>query len=1601
MKSLLLIAFSFQLLFTTNIFAYSYQENAVCGVMATALTSYESITTQQNDVYNTCTISVRDFDLTEDAQQPVSCYEDTETLCSCDPSDENTTCSSNNTCTIIPEPENTLTYTVYETTETGYTTVYDDITLTDEEYGNYIFPNHGTTINFQPEATYSDADVKLMLLGNFLFQNNDQSLIFDGGDYYFKSFKIDSDDNGNINQINICAKDDIRIFVRDEFVYSGNHINDSDCDGSIFIYVEGDSTIDANGGGSADTPPIFIYTKGDTTIENSGNSNDWNGAITSEGTIDISGQNINFIYDKDAADYGYGLCPIPATTADLCYNTPIQEGFSIGPFSYKYGVTTPVDNISNQEISDVTIIKSFDGISMDIMSAIAIDGVDKTLIKDDDEAEKNTDLQASYGNFNISGLFDQGLVYRISDFGSGSDTNSTHTIYDYSTFSFDLSKVSYDVFYTKDGILYSSELQACPTSYCDKNDLEEGFHVIDPDGGDEDNSFEIFCHKDAQNVWHDLIALPIKNSSNNFLFDDSSTTLNYYNEDDNPRTHFHAIEIDGLHISYDGTKPKIPVKTLHSEEPWQITTNGHTYNVMGAKFSNINLIGTPFTIEWDDAEIVDCNTSQLRKALNQAVKYNTLTEDDHSRCKILSMNLSLLDDYRFLVYHDEEVLQHSCKEMAIYIPDNTGVLQDSEIDGHFNILTSEPSYPNSVPTTNGTREASTDLGDASSRPLTVYCKYQTDLNYVWTFLTALDGVVTNSKNDIINGSDTCSQLGLWFFVPNTKETFNRVRLYLKNQKDGVNGWENYTGTVREKYKMYRDNPDQEYYLPNLGYEKIWPYGPLGIYYPCNGNRDSNANCAYRAWYPGQTNVPGWMSGSPMHNISSMGNYIDSMGKKGWVSILGSQDLNKTDNWWIADIGAGEEIGNSEPEYSPHGSHLIQSEGYKYYEPNGNYSQNAWLNFLHDDEGWIYHNDDNNAFYAYYDYMCMSETNYDSASRYSLIPGFFNAIEHATRDGNTAPNFWDDNITTKIVNEDISLDLLLYAIDSSTGEIDRTSLNQDNNKSVGVFLSSVDETSATPIKYLGTYENFDGYNGRIPITTFDLSSASKRNVIQFYFCDTADLNWTECWDFSVNNNNGSITLSPIEDAASSYSDSADDFSIRPKNFTITTTTGLLVRATDVNFSYLANDYDNNPTLNYNEFFTNLNLVTTLADPTMVPNCPDPSLSLDTPDQFNDGSASHLTSLTNVGVYNIKIQEINGMEFALVDADDTPDSDRFIQPADLNITILPDHFHLTTLSNINYAPTFTYISNDLDHMALKFDLNVSAQNSHNTVTTNYTSGCFSNNNNIDLQYNNAPASLTMLAKELNNNITGTVTSPNINFTIPSTVYTHDHNGSAELALRLNFARATNQEINPFKVNFNDINISDQTTTLHIGTDSSHIIDLNGSMIYGRTHGPRQRFVGNTGNALIYYEAYCYGTDSQGTTCNKNFLPNGPTSQYTDDPRWFINTNHNTITYGAIGSVNQKSANNITLNGVITINNGNAQAPLIYGTAANPAPRGYPYKATMENNASSWLIYDQFDAAATKNEFDVEFTDSGNDWAGKRETNTSTSKNATDRTNRRTMW
>jgi len=478
---------------------------------------------------------------------------------------------------------------------------------------------------------------------------------------------------------------------------------------------------------------------------------------------------------------------------------------------------------------------------------------------------------------------------------------------------------------------------------------------------------------------------------------------------------------------------------------------------------------------------------------------------------------------------------------------------------------------------------------------------------------------------------------------------------------------------------------------------------------------------------------------------------------------------------------------------------------------------------------------------------------------------------------------------------------------------------------------------------------------------------------------------------------------LADAMQTDQCSEDNFAIRPNDFNTTMLPDPFKAGEAVPLIIHAEDFTGAASLDYNEtegstFVVDINI----TDPSKI--CQDMSINFNPSVNFANGDASGNYALNNVGEFNLTMHERDGFEFAVVDADDTPDTDRLIEPFATQIKVVPHHFGIAGGLE-NGSNGFTYLSNfeqfpfDADrNISASFDVNVSAETLANTVTSNYTDNCYAKDGNLKLTLADqiVPDPVNSLTKLLwyhytpdrNNSIdlNSTVTEYNIPF-LSTQFDSNDTNGTAEFNYKINFDRNTSKVVNPFAVVVNEINATD--------TDNVSGVNVGGNatFVYGRTHASRQRYrvpEDNPYPANIYFESYCFGSG-----CDKTLLPNGVNSTRTDDVRWFRNLNHITPTDGAVGIVVQKGGVN-TAADIVDATDNPVGNPSITNLNYDGS-RGYPYKATMQNEASLWLIYNESDPTANRNEFQVEFDDTG-DWTGEHNTSTTTKTPAG---NRRIMW
>jgi len=575
--------------------------------------------------------------------------------------------------------------------------------------------------------------------------------------------------------------------------------------------------------------------------------------------------------------------------------------------------------------------------------------------------------------------------------------------------------------------------------------------------------------------------------------------------------------------------------------------------------------------------------------------------------------------------------------------------------------------------------------------------------------------------------------------------------------------------------------------------------------------------------------------------------------------------------------------------------------------------------------------------------------------------------------------WDTNksilqrdMLTKVVFDDFYLDINQLDTTQTTKEQINSNLQQgvefwlyDNatnsiiDNTTHIFTQTTSPTQTTKFVIPQAYKDVNVqfkicayFNGQR--YTLQEYNKCEQNTYYNHTCKANDITNTPC--FRVIN-------------------SSDNFAIRPNIFDITSNNTKMKLNSQNYLTFLALS-NNNPTNNY---YDTSNITAEISDSTK--NCKHQTIPIAF--SFNNGKYNQSVSDFYVGDFNITIQEQSGSEFALVDADDTPDNQRLITPKSKVFSFIPDSFELnTTLKNAN--DKFTYISDDLTHSAT-LNINIKAKKEDGTLTKNYTSSCYAKPINITIDYKNLTlASLNNIKSYID------ILDKNNSIAINDTFLLSDLNpilfneANTSFDIAINFDRNKTKTQNPFKLLLNFVTATDTD-----GTTSTQTKEQNATFVYGRTFCSRQTFEGANGSSNIYFEVYC-----KGDSCNKTILKNttSPNLKNINDTRWFINEEHNITTDGNIGVVTQKYGDGIS----VVVNHAN---PSILNFTYDEK-YDYPYKTTMQNKASKWLIYNKNSEDEDKNYFEIEFIKIGQ-WTGKYENKTTTRKINTPKINKRTIW
>ncbi|WP_434581132.1 hypothetical protein MLC52_02380 [Sulfurimonas sp. NW15] len=398
---------------------------------------------------------------------------------------------------------------------------------------------------------------------------------------------------------------------------------------------------------------------------------------------------------------------------------------------------------------------------------------------------------------------------------------------------------------------------------------------------------------------------------------------------------------------------------------------------------------------------------------------------------------------------------------------------------------------------------------------------------------------------------------------------------------------------------------------------------------------------------------------------------------------------------------------------------------------------------------------------------------------------FNAVSSIGGVTCNAVNDWDNNLTTQIVNKPYGLYILskdaLTQTEASAADITKVTLKyyDDGNTTDcgGNLLANVvkcdDATSTTC--------NDTNASGCAYYDNMTIDRAVK--CVQVYI-------------EGRDQNNTSL------DTNSSYSN--DNYAVRPVNFTLNVTTLPLVAGADFNTTFQALDANGNPSTDYNEtknssFKVDANITKST--------CTLGSFTMENFSFINGQKNDVNASYSEVGELNITIQEINGNEFAKIDADDTNDIQRLIEQNSTTVSFAPHHFSI-----INYSFTRNNPDQDWRYMANVNDANISitfnvrAQNEQNQTTQNFDALCAATDIGvkIDLNTTNDDANASYFERINNTVTTGhdtNLSNMNLNATVNDSNFSSGDSTQIEYAL--NVYRVFNAPKEPRTITVTEVN------------------------------------------------------------------------------------------------------------------------------------------------------------------------------------------------------
>ncbi len=554
------------------------------------------------------------------------------------------------------------------------------------------------------------------------------------------------------------------------------------------------------------------------------------------------------------------------------------------------------------------------------------------------------------------------------------------------------------------------------------------------------------------------------------------------------------------------------------------------------------------------------------------------------------------------------------------------------------------------------------------------------------------------------------------------------------------------------------------------------------------------------------------------------------------------------------------------------------------------------------------------------------------------------------------NAWDfdsssKKIKTKIVAQ--PFDLHIVKIDKLG-----TVVNTGNETETKVRL--VDEQKCNIVPFDGNMDGFVDFNytglvdGRFRFTS---PSAVKKAKVQFYWKNGEQV-YTSC--------------------------SSDTFAIRPEKYTIEVPE--IVAGKDFNITLKALDANGQVVTNYEEDEDVYDInVTELGQGCRLNN----GLTIQK-QQFKQGVAVLQGSYPDIGKLKFSIKESrNGnKEYAHIDTADSME-DRFISSAEIiSDTIKPAAIEMTwELQNGDELNAYTYYNNiddpgSVEAMSAKLDFQIKALDFHNQPLQNYTHTCqFAEDVDVKIVYDlesdetRTPLEPIGIYSDENNHTRYDAEDVGqLSFVKGGSRVMHykvdkrffDAGQANKLAL-FNFKRDSSKPMNPTLLKLKEVNASLGSISVH-NNEPKEVLFL-----YARAHIPDQTFVGDEGNAKVFYEIYC-------KDCNRTKYGLETLRESVDSINWYIleNLSETYSNFSVPPSLNGLNTSGESIFAGHSVFDGVPSR--VSNRALGIKVKKSPTVVRLKYQPKPYLIFNRFNPNADSHSFTASFAPKEKSWGGK---------------------